>query len=424
MRVRVTGRQPLRGVYHVSGNSNAAMALIAASMLSAEPVRLTNLPDTVSVGVMIEIGEALGMHADQDDHAATLRTEHVIGRGLNREHTDALGGTLLFMAPILARRRHARMTIDYAISRLQPHLAALRDLGFGLSIDGGTIDIRAETWDTKEIVLEQTSVTATGLVCMLAAALGGQTTIINAASEPHIVDLLSLLATMGASVEGAGSNLVTITGCGGNETLRGGAYAVSPDHIEAASVAAIAALSGGRLTIEGTRRRDMRLIARVYERLGLNISLDDDAIVVPIHERFEIPSRDEDVDVTVESSPWPGFPSDLIATATVIATQARGTALIHEKLFNNRMLFVDRLTAMGAQIVLCDPHRAIVVGPTRLHADYVDNPDVRTGLAMLAAALCAQGETVIDGAEAFDRTFEGVLDKLATVGAHIRRGEV
>mgnify|MGYP005848578025 CR=1 FL=1 len=424
MRVRVTGRQPLRGVYHVSGNSNAAMALIAASMLSAEPVRLTNLPDTVSVGVMIEIGEALGMHADQDDHAATLRTEHVIGRGLNREHTDALGGTLLFMAPILARRRHARMTIDYAISRLQPHLAALRDLGFGLSIDGGTIDIRAETWDTKEIVLEQTSVTATGLVCMLAAALGGQTTIINAASEPHIVDLLSLLATMGASVEGAGSNLVTITGCGGNETLRGGAYAVSPDHIEAASVAAIAALSGGRLTIEGTRRRDMRLIARVYERLGVNISLDNDAIVVPVHERFEIPSRDEDVDVTVESSPWPGFPSDLIATATVIATQARGTALIHEKLFNNRMLFVDRLTAMGAQIVLCDPHRAIVVGPTRLHADYVDNPDVRTGLAMLAAALCAQGETVIDGAEAFDRTFEGVLDKLATVGAHIRRGEV
>ena len=190
-------------------------------------------------------------------------------------------------------------------------------------------------------------------------------------------------------------------------------------------MAAIAALSGGRLTLEGTRRRDLRLIARVYERLGLHISLDEDAVVVPVHERFACPSRDEDVDVSVESSPWPGFPSDLIAMATVVATQARGTALIHEKLFNNRMLFVDRLTAMGAQIVLCDPHRAIVVGPTRLNGDYVDNPDVRTGLAMLGAALCAYGETVIDGAETFDRSFEDVLDKLvAAWRTHPARGAV
>ena len=171
---------------------------------------------------------------------------------------------------------------------------------------------------------------------------------------------------MGARVEGTGSNLITVHGRFGKDDLGGATLAISPDHIEAASVAAIAALSGGRLTIEGTRRRDLRLIARVYDRLGLHISLDEDAVVVPVHERFEAPSRDEDVDVTVELSPWPGFPSDLIAMATVIATQARGTTLIHEKLFNNRMLFTDRLTAMGAQIVLCDPHRAIVVGPTRL----------------------------------------------------------
>ncbi len=373
MRIRVEGRQPLRGTYRVSGNSNAAMALIAASLLTDSPVTLQNVPDTASVSTMLEVGASLGLRVQRDENTLALDASQIGGRGLEREHTDALSGTLLFMAPLLARRRHARMTIDYAISRLHPHLTALRDLGMDVNISGGVIDLEATPWEQREIVLTQTSVTATSLVCMLAAMLGGQTTIIT-------------------------------------------------DHVEAASVAAIAALTGGRLTIEGTRRRDLRLIAKVYERLGLQMSLDEDAIVVPVHERFIISSREEDVDVSVESSPWPGFPSDLIAMATVIATQAKGTVLIHEKLFNNRMLFTDRLTAMGAQIVLCDPHRAIVVGPTPLQDEYLDNPDIRTGLAMLGAALCAAGTTVIDNAEAFDRNFDHVIDKLIAVGARIERG--
>jgi len=399
------------------------MALIAASMLSEAPLTLTNVPDTVSVGVMLEVGAMLGLEMDSPDikdGAVKLQTPHTVHRSLEREYTDALGGTLLFTGPILARRRHARLTIDYAISRINPHLAALRDLGCRISIDGSLIDIKADPWDEAEVVLTQTSVTATALVCMVAAVLGRKTTILNAASEPHIVDLLNLLNRMGARVEGIGSNLLTIQGA---ETLKsGGSMALSPDHIEAASVAAMAALCGGRLTIEGVQRRDLRLIAKIYERLGVNLSLDDDAIFVPVHERLMIANRDEDVDLSVESAPWPGFPSDLIAMATVVATQANGTVLIHEKLFNNRMLFVDRLTAMGAQIVLCDPHRAIVIGPTPLQAEYQDNPDVRTGLAMLAAALCAHGETVIDTAEAFTRSFDHVLDKLISVGARIKRG--
>jgi UDP-N-acetylglucosamine 1-carboxyvinyltransferase len=421
MRIRVEGRQPLRGTYHVAGNSNAAMALIAASMLTDAPVTLTNVPDTVSVGVMLEVGESLGLSVGRTNGDLSLQAGQMVGRGLEREHTDALGGTLLFLAPILARRRHTRVVIDYAVSRLHTHLTALRDLGIHVSIDGGVIDLEASPWEQAEIVLTQTSVTATALVCMLAATLGQRTTIINAASEPHVVDLLHLLAAMGAQVEGAGSNLLTI---GGVEQLGGASAAISPDHVEAASVAAIAALTGGRLTIEGIRRRDLRLIARVYGRIGLQISLDEDALVVPVHERFVTSSREEDVDVSIESSPWPGFPSDLIAMATVVATQARGTVLIHEKLYNNRMLFVDRLKAMGAQIVLCDPHRAIVVGPTPLQSEYMDNPDVRTGLAMLGAALCASGETVIDNAEAFDRNFDHVLDKLVTLGARIKRGSL
>ncbi len=420
MRIRVEGRQPLRGTYRVSGNSNAAMALIAASMLTDAPVTLSNVPDTASVGVMLEVGESLGLGVERQDGQITLRADQMVGRGLDHEQTEAVTtGTLLFLAPILARRRHARIEIDYAISRLHTHLTALRDLGVLVKIDGGVIDLEVQPWDEREIVLMQTSVTATALVCMLAATLGRRTTILNAASEPHISNLLQLLSIMGAQIDGAGSNLLTIGGC---EQLHGASIGVVPDHVEAASVAAIAALTGGRLTIEGTCRRDMRLIAKVYERLGLQISLDEDALVVPVHERFVTSSREEDVDVSIESAPWPGFPSDLIAMATVVATQAWGTVLVHEKLFNNRMLFVDKLKAMGAQIVLCDPHRAIVVGPTPLVGEYIDSPDGRTGLAMLGAALGASGETVIDNAQTFNRYFDHVIDKLVALGARIKRG--
>jgi UDP-N-acetylglucosamine 1-carboxyvinyltransferase len=400
------------------------MSLIAAAMLTDSPIKLTNVPDTISVGVMLEVGQSLGMVVDEGADgrggAVGLDASNVFGRALEREHTDALSSTLLFLAPILVRRRHARMTIDYAISRIHPQLTALRDLGFDVKVDNGVIDIEARPWNTTEVVLTQTSVTTTALVAMLAATLGKQTMIINAASEPHIVDLLNLLTSMGAKIDGIGSNLLTIYG---RERLIGGTFAVSPDHIEAASIAAMAALTGGRLTIEGIHRRDLRLIGKVYERLGLRFSLDDDALVVPVHERFDISNREEDVDVSIDSSPWPGFPSDLIPMATVIATQARGTVLIHEKLFSNRLLLVDRLNGMGAQIIYCDPHRAIVLGPTPLQGQYIDNPDVRTGLAMLGAALCAEGETMIDSAQTFDRYFDHVLDKLTGIGAKITRSE-
>lgn len=427
MRIKIQGRQPLRGTYRAAGNSNSALALLAAAMLTDSPVTLRNVPDTVGVGLMLEVGAALGLQPDSPDvrdGVLHLRPAAGIGRALNREQTDILGPTLLYMAPMLARRRHAHIMIDYAISRIQPHLTALRDLGCTVHIDGGQIDIKAEAWDSREIILTQTSVTATAIACMVAAALGKQTVILNAASEPHIVDLLNLLAQFGVGVEGAGSNLLTIRGWGGADpATRPAAVTLSPDHIEIGSVAAMAALTGGRVTIENARQRDLRMIAKVYERLGVQLDLDENTVFVPRHEAIRVSGRDEDVDAVVESAPWPGFPSDLIGIATLIATQSSGTTLIHEKLFPNRLLFVDRLLSMGAQIVLCDPHRAIVVGPTPLRADYIDNPDVRTGLGMLAAALCAEGESVIDTAEAFDRTFDHVLDKLPALGANIRRVE-
>lgn len=417
MRITVEGNQPLRGTFQVSGNSNAAVALIAAAMLTDEKVMLKRVPATTSVETMLETGAALGLQIERGAGGQlSLQTPQITMRHLERAQTAASAGSVLFLAPILARRQHARLVIDTPLSRYNPHLAALRDLGGSVRIVEGVIDLDLPPWERREVILTQTSVTATSLVCMVAAACGKETIIHNAASEPHVTDLLYLLRSMGANIDGGGSNLLRVRG---TDKLRGGALSISPDHIEAASIAAIGALTDGRVIVEGIHAADLGMILKVYERLGLRADLDADTLNLFAPKPFTISERDEDVDMSVDTMPWPGFPSDLAAMATVIATQARGTVLIHEKLFSNRLLFVDKLNAMGAQIVLCDPHRAIVIGPTRLQGEYIDNPDVRTGLAMLAAALCAEGKTTIDNAEVFDRTFENVIGKLIALGAHI-----
>jgi UDP-N-acetylglucosamine 1-carboxyvinyltransferase len=423
VRIVIEGNQPLRGTYRVAGSSNAAISLIAASMLSAEPITLSNAPNTASVRAMLGMGASIGLKVESlADGARRLHTPAIDTRQLNGESADIpdlTAGNILLLAPILARRQHARLLLDVPLSRYHPHLTALRDLGCSVKADGGVIDFDLRRWDKREIILMQTSVTATALVAMLAAACGGETIIHNAASEPHVTDLLHLLRGMGAGIDGGGSNLLRIRGVE-PEGLGGGAMHVSPDHIEAASAAAIGAITAGRVIVEGVRAADLGLILKVYERLGLRPDLDGDTLNLFAPTPLTISERDEDVDLAIDTAPWPGFPSDLAAMATVIATQAQGMVLIHEKLFSNRLLFVDKLNAMGAQIVLCDPHRAIVIGATRLQGEYIDNPDVRTGLAMLAAALCAEGTTTIDNAEVFGRTFEGVLDKLIALGAHIK----
>ena len=420
MRIGITGQQPLRGTYRPGGNSNAALALIAASLLTDRTVTLQQVPETASVGVMLDVAALLGARVARSESApgtVQVTTPAITVRALSRAMTGAKVGVVLFLAPLLARRQHIHLEIDYPISRLYTHLTALRDLGCRVTASASEIEAQFVPWANREIILTQTSVTATAMVAMLAAANPGQTTILNAASEPHVRELLLLLRAMGAQVEGLGSNLLRIQG---REGLSGATQAIGPDHIEVASVAALAALTGGRIDVEGVRTADLRLIARVYARLGLRLDLDDDHLHVPHHDDFQISSRDEEVDVSVETAPWPGFPSDLVAIATLIATQAQGTILIHEKLFKDRLLFVDKLKNFGAQIVLADPHRVVVVGPTPLHADYLDSPDIRTGLGLLGAALCAEGETIIDGAEMLDWNFDGVLPKLATLGAQIR----
>jgi UDP-N-acetylglucosamine 1-carboxyvinyltransferase len=417
MRIRVEGKRPLNGVYQPSGNTNAAMALLGAALLTDKPVKLANIPHTVNMQAMLAVAKLLGAQLDwQDENTVTARAEQITKRILTQEDTNGLVGMMLFLPSMLVRRQHIRLEFDFPLHRIRTHLEALRDLGQDLTCTSGTIECKAVPWDRKDIILTQTSVTATAIVMMLAARLGKETFVYNAACEPHVQELANLLCEMGAHIEGIGSNVLRIIS---PPELEGGEATIGPDHIEAASVAAISALSGGRTQINGIRHSDMRMIAKTYAPLGIHLDMDETVMFVPKHNSITLSNREEDIDLTIETSPWPGFPSDLVAIATLIATQARGTSLIHEKLFNNRLLFVDKLKAMGAQIVLCDPHRAIVVGATPLSGIYMDTPDVRTGLGMLGAALIAEGESVIDNAQVIERQFAGVLKKLQGLGAEI-----
>lgn len=415
MRIVVHGGHPVRGTARPSGNSNAALALIAASMLTDQPVRLRNVPDTLSTSAMMAAAQTLGARIQREGSDLTLITPALLTRSLDRELADQVG-TVLLLAPILTRRRHARLEVPYPLSRLHTHLTALRDLGVTVRASSGVIELEAAPWEQRTVTLLQTSVTATALVAMLAAVLGQQTTLYNAASEPHIQDLLHGLQAMGAHIEGIGSNVLRIRGVA---EPGGASLTLSPDHIEAASLAAIGAITHGALTISGIVPEHLHGIVRVFARLGVRLFLNGDSLILPVHDTLIASESEEELDVPIETAPWPGFPSDLIAMAAVIATQTRGTTLLHEKLFDNRLLFVDKLTAMGAQIVLCDPHRALIVGPSELRGEYLDTPDVRTGLALLGAALCSAGSVVIDNAQLIGRTFESVLDKLVGLGAQI-----
>lgn len=424
MRIRVTGRQPLNGIYTPSGGTNAALHTMAAALMTDQPVTIRNVPDTASTQAMLELARLLGAvetssSAENDSSGGktlTLQTAQIARRTLTTEDTQGFIGSLLYLAPILARRGYARLEIDFPLNRIRTHLEALRDLGQDVVTADGAVEIRVSQWEYKDIILSQASVTATSLVLMLASVTGKETIIHNAACEPHIEHLAQLLEMMGVQIDGIGSNVLHVYGA---RELHGATTTLGSNYIEAASIAAMAAMCGGRVEIRETKGTDLRMIARVYRQLGITLDIDEERIFVPRHEALTVSDREEDVDATIETAPWHGFPSDLVAIATVIATQTRGTSLIHEKLFNDRLLFVDKLNRMGAQIVLCDPHRAIVVGHTPLNAIYMDSPDVRVGLGMLGAALVARGETVIDNAQAISGSFEGVIDKLKALGAQI-----
>ncbi len=302
--------------------------------------------------------------------------------------------------------------------RVDTHLMALEALGAKIEVNN-SYHMETTELHGADIFLDEASVTATENALMAAALAKGRTIIRNAASEPHVCDLANFLNKMGARISGIGYNTYTVDGV---EVLHSAEHAITPDHIEIGSFIGLSAMTGGELLVKNTVPEDLRMILLVFKKLGINVEVRDNGdIFVPCHEKLIIQDDAHHAVPKIDDAPWPGFPSDLMSIALTIATQAHGTILFFEKMFESRLFFVDKLISMGAKIVLCDPHRAVVVGPARLHGDVLDSPDIRAGMAILAATLCAQGHSVIRHVEQIDRGYEKIEKKLQDLGARIHR---
>ena len=423
----IEGGVPLSGTVVPAGNKNAALPLIAATLLTREEVVLHNVPHIRDVEAMIDLVEALGTIVERrGENTISFTASGVNGTAVDPDLAERIRASFLVAGPLLARSGSALMPPPggdvIGRRRLDPHLDAFRALGATVE-HGREILIEApETGLTAvDFFMDEPSVMGTENALMAAALTPGTTTIRNAASEPHVQDLARMLVRMGAAIEGIGSNVMTVHGVG---TLGGCEHWVGPDHIEIASFMALAGVTGGELRIKDTVPDDLRMIRLVFERLGLHSELDGNDVLVPGDQKL-VMSRDHGgYQIKVEDGPWPAFPADITSIAVALATQSEGTVLIFEKMFENRLVFTDKLVLMGANIILCDPHRAVISGPTRLRGERVESPDIRAGMAMLIAALCAEGTTEIGNIRQIDRGYERIDERLRALGARIERAVV
>jgi len=417
----IQGGKTLSGTHRPPGNKNAALPMLAACVLTDEPVVLSNIPLYEDVYTTLRILESLGVSIDLRGHTVTL-----CAKGLRRRKLDAtlcrqVRSSILFAGPMAVR--HGRVDIyspggdGIGARPLDTHFEALAKLGIRVE-ERRPYLIRARRLRPAQIVLSEASVTATGNTVMAAVLIPGRTTIFNAACEPHVQDLCQMLNDMGAKISGIGTNYLTVDGV---SQLHGVRHRVSPDYVEAASFMTAAALTGGALVVEYAQGDILDLAGRPLRRLGMKWTGGDGKLTLPANHKFRVRNDFDSAMPKIEDGPWPSFPSDLMSVAIVLATQSRGTVLFFEKMFESRMYFVDQLIEMGARIVLCDPHRAIVNGPTPLRGIHMSTPDIRAGMALLLAALCAEGESVINSVELIDRGYERVDRKLRKLGADIVR---
>jgi UDP-N-acetylglucosamine 1-carboxyvinyltransferase len=418
----IQGGAPLSGEVAVAGNKNAALLILAACLLTEEEVLLHRVPRIRDTEAQIALLEQLGVEvAWVADNSVRLCAREVAGE-VDEDLSGKIRASFLLAGPLLARFGEAKMPPpggDFiGRRRLDAHLDAFRDLG--ARIDGSRwIELSAPNGLCAcEIFMDEPSVMGTENALMAAALTPGATQISNAASEPHVQDLAHLLSAMGARVDGIGSNVMTVNGA---ESLGGAEYTISCDHIEVGSFMALAAATGGELRIRDVNPKDLTNVRRQFKRLGLRSEIQGEDVLVPSGQSLEIESDLGDAIPKIEDGPWPAFPADLTSIALALATQADGEILIFEKMFENRLFFVDKLVAMGARITLCDPHRAIVSGPSRLHGERVESPDIRAGMAMLIAALAAEGTSEIGNIRQIDRGYEQIDERLRGLGAQIER---
>ncbi|MDX6691622.1 MAG: UDP-N-acetylglucosamine 1-carboxyvinyltransferase [Solirubrobacteraceae bacterium] len=420
----IDGGIALSGTIVPAGNKNGALPILAASVLTEDEVVVRNVPRIKDVATMIALLEALGVRVTWlNEHDVVLCAANLTAESeVDRDLSDRIRASFLLAGPLLARFGRVCMPPPggdvIGRRRLDPHLDAFAALGatFEHSRD---VDLRAPNGlRAGDVFMDEPSVMATENALMAAARTPGSTVIGNAACEPHVQDLARMLVKMGADIQGIGSNVVTVNGTAG---LNGCDHTIGPDHIEIGSFMALAGVTGGELRICNTIPVDLRMIRLVFDRLGLRSELDGNDVVVPGGQKLVVARDLGEHKITVQDGPWPAFPADLTSIAVALATQSAGSALIHEWMFENRMIFTDKLVLMGADITLCDPHRVIISGPCRLRGERVESPDIRAGMAMLIAALCAEGRSEIGNIRQIDRGYERIDERLRDLGARIER---
>jgi UDP-N-acetylglucosamine 1-carboxyvinyltransferase len=419
----IEGGTPLRGTVTPAGNKNEALPLIAAALLTDEPVTLRNLPKIRDVQNMLEIASALGAQVDAvDAHTVRITAKELRTEELPVALAKEIRPSLLFAAPLLSRRKRARLGQPggdvIGRRRVDSHFLALGELGVTLDASQG-LTVSTNGLRGADVILDEASVTATENTVLAASVAKGRTTLRNAASEPHVQQLCTGLVTMGAKITGVGTNTLVIDGV---ERLRGTDHTILSDHMEIGSLMATTAMTHGEVTIKNAVPQHLRMTRFVFGRLGVESEVRGDDLFIPARDRYHIQTEIGDAILEVKPNIWPGFPTDLTSMAVAYATQAEGVVIIHEWMFDGRLYFVDTLTReFGARIVLADPYRAVVMGPSKLRGAEVRSPDIRAGMAMLAAALCAKGKSVINNVEQIDRGYEALDERLRALGAKIER---
>ena len=422
---KIEGGIPIRGTVKASGNKNSALPCIASSLLTDETVILRNIPDIEDTSVMISILQSLGASVEKiEHHTWKIEAKKIEKTDIPSELSKKIRASILFAGPLVARAGKAVMPPPggdvIGRRRLDTHFLALQELGARITVDG-PFTFTANKLVGADLFLDETSVTATENAVMAAVLAEGRTKITNAASEPHVQDLCNMLVAMGAKISGIGSNILVIDGV---KKLHGVDFSIGPDFMEIGSYIGLAAATKGSITITGVRAEDMRPLRVAFGKLGITWTIEGDTLTVAVGQEMKVNTDLGGMIPKIDDSPWPGFPPDLTSIMTVVATQVEGTVLIFEKMFESRMFFVDKLISMGARITLCDPHRAVVSGPSTLHGDNLVSPDVRAGMAMVIAAMAAHGESTISNIYQIERGYEHLVEKLQSLGAHIKRVEI
>lgn len=422
---KIAGGYPVQGEVAASGNKNAALPCIAAAMLTSESVILRAIPDIEDAAVMMRIAQSLGASVEKIENGAWRITAcEVANTAIPQELTKKIRASILFAGPVLARTGRVEMAPPggdvIGRRRLDTHFLALTELGARVETEGRFV-FTANKLSGADIFLDEMSVTATENAVMAAVLAEGDTVLSNAASEPHIQDLCNMLVSMGAAIDGIGSNVLRIHG---TKSLHGCDFTIGADYMEIGSFIGLAAATHGSLKITGVKASDIRPLRTGFAKLGISWTLDKDILTVPAAQTLAVKADIDGSTPRIDDAPWPGFPPDLTSIMVVTATQVSGTVLVFEKMFESRMFFVDKLISMGACITLCDPHRCVIVGPRRLHGEHLVSPDVRAGMAMVIAACCAHGVSRISNVYQIERGYEHLTDRLKSIGVHIESVEV